>query len=122
MKRLAGRIVVGGRTNGFPAATNRRAVLNCVQSYREHMWKYSDMRHIEVWYSRIDYESSLQFVSRPFRWYIDKQSEKSRQRSSLQVFPRIVVEVDGEDQLKIHPPLHYHMASANITATLIRLV
>src|SRR2546425_2478746 len=59
IKRLAASIVLGGRTNSFPAATNRRAVLNCVQSYPEHMWKDSEMRHIDVWYSRIDYESSL---------------------------------------------------------------
>src|SRR5205085_4309126 len=76
IKRLAASIVLGGRTNGFPASTNRRAVLSCVQAYREHMWKYSEMRHIDVWYSRIDYESSLQFVRPTFRWYIDKQREK----------------------------------------------
>ncbi len=122
IKRLAASIVVAGRTNGFPAATNRRAVLNCVQSYREHMWKYSDMRHIEVWYSRIDYESSLQFVSRPFRWYIDKQREKSRQRSSLQVFPRIVVEVDGGYQIKDDPPLIAHLDDEALTERLRGLV
>jgi uncharacterized protein (DUF2252 family) len=105
IKRLAASIVVAGRTNGFPAATNRQAVLNCVQSYREHMWKYSDMRHIEVWYSRIDYESSLQFVRRMFRWYIEKQREKSRQRSSVQVFPKLVMEVDGRYHIKDDPPL-----------------
>ena len=32
IKRLSASIVLGGRTNGFPAATNRQAVLNCVQS------------------------------------------------------------------------------------------
>src|SRR2546429_8328675 len=56
VKRLAASIVLGGRTNGFPAATNRRAVFSCVQAYPEQMWKYSEMRHIDVWYSRIDYE------------------------------------------------------------------
>src|SRR6266849_2488036 len=51
IKRFAASIVAAGRTNGFPAATNRRAVLNGVQSYREHIWKFSEMRHIDVWYS-----------------------------------------------------------------------
>jgi uncharacterized protein (DUF2252 family) len=105
IKRLAASAMVAGRVNGFPAAINRRAVLNCVQSYREHMWKYSNMRNIEVWYSRIDYESSLQFVHRSFRWYIEKQREKSRLRSSLQVFPKIAVEVDGGYQIKEDPPI-----------------
>ncbi len=105
IKRLAASAMVAGRANGFPDAINRRAVLNCVQSYREHMWRYSEMRHIEVWYSRIDYESSLQFVRRTFRWYIDKQRDKSRQRSSLQVLPKIAVEVDGRYQIKEDPPI-----------------
>ena len=105
IKRLAASAMVAGRANGFPAAINRRAVLSCVQSYREHMWRYSEMRHIEVWYSRIDYESSLQFVRRTFRWYIDKQREKSRQRSSLQVLPKIAVEIDGRYQIKEDPPI-----------------
>jgi uncharacterized protein (DUF2252 family) len=105
IKRLAASAMVAGRVNGFPAATNRQAVSNCVQSYRFHMWKYSEMRHIEVWYSRIDYESSLQFVRPTFRWYIDKQREKSRQRSSLQVLPKIAIEVDGRYQIKEDPPI-----------------
>jgi uncharacterized protein (DUF2252 family) len=105
IKRLAASAMVAGRVNGFPPAINRRAVLNCVQSYREHMWQYSNMRNIEVWYSRIDYESSIQFVHRSFRWYIEKQREKSRLRSSLQVFPKIAVEIDGRYQIKEDPPI-----------------
>src|SRR6266849_3245370 len=109
VKRLAASIVVAGRTMGFPAVTNRRAVLNGVQSYREHMWKYSEMCYIDVWYSRIDYESSLQFVRPTFRSYITKQREKSRQRSSLQMFPKLTIQVDGRYRLKQDPPLIAHL-------------
>src|ERR1700692_3970345 len=42
LKRFVASIVVAGRTNGFPASTNRKAVLNSIQSYREHMCKYSE--------------------------------------------------------------------------------
>jgi uncharacterized protein (DUF2252 family) len=122
IKRLAASIVLGGRTNGFLAATNRRAVLNCVQSYREHMWKYCDMCHIDVWYSRIDYESSLQFVHPTFRWYITKQREKSRQRSSLQVFPKLTLQVDGRHTFKDDPPLIAHLADEELAHQLRGLV
>src|SRR5947209_13988855 len=47
IKRFAASIVAAGRTNNFPAAINRQAVLSGVQSYREHMWKYSEMRSID---------------------------------------------------------------------------
>ena len=122
IKRLGASIVLGGRTNGFPATTNRRAVLNCVQAYREHMWKYSEMRHIDVWYSRIDYESSLQFVRPTFRWYIDKQREKSRQRSSLQAFPKLAFEVDGQHRFKDDLPLIAHLDDEELAQQLQGLV
>ncbi|MFL5666734.1 MAG: DUF2252 domain-containing protein [Ktedonobacteraceae bacterium] len=122
IKRFAASIVVAGRTNGFPAATSRRAVLNGVQSYREHMWKYSEMCHIDVWYSRIDYENSLQFVRRTFRWYIEKQREKSRQRSSLQVFPKLTIQVDGHHHIKDDPPLITHLDDEELTQQLRGLV
>src|SRR5579864_4139690 len=122
IKRFAASIVVAGRSNGFPAATNRSAVLNGVQSYREHMWKYSEMRHIDVWYSRIDYESSLQFVRRAFRWYIEKQREKSRLRSSLQAFPKLAMQVDGQYRIKDDPPLIAHLDDEELTEQLKGLV
>jgi uncharacterized protein (DUF2252 family) len=122
IKRLAASIVLGGRVNGFPAATNAQAVLNCVQAYREHMWKYSEMRHIDVWYSRIDYENSLQFVHPTFRWYIDKQRDKSRQRSSLQVFPKLTMQIDGRHQFKDDPPLIAHLHDDELARQLRGLV
>jgi uncharacterized protein (DUF2252 family) len=122
IKRFAASIVVAGRSNGFPAATNRRAVLNGVQAYREHMWKYSEMRYIDVWYSRIDYENSLQFVRRTFRWYIEKQREKSRQRSSLQVFPKLTMQVGEQYRIKDDPPLITHLDDEELTRQLRGLV
>ena len=122
VKRLAASIVLGGRANGFSAAINRQAVLGCVQAYREHMWKYSEMRHIDVWYSRIDYENSLQFVHPTFRWYIDKQRDKSRQRSSLQVFPKLTMQIDGRHRFKDEPPLIAHLHDDELAHQLRGLV
>src|SRR6266849_8303564 len=54
VKRLAASIVVAGRQNGFSAVSNRQAALNCLRTYRERMWEFGDMRHLDVWYSCID--------------------------------------------------------------------
>jgi len=80
------------------------------------------MSHIDVWYSRIDYESSLQFVRRTFRWYIEKQAEKSRQRSSLQAFPKLTIQVDGQHRIKDDPPLIVHLDDEALTEQLKGLV
>jgi uncharacterized protein (DUF2252 family) len=122
IKRFAASIMVAGRTNGFPAATNRQAVLSGVRSYREHIGKYSEMRHIDVWYSRIDYESSLQFVRPTFRWYIEKQREKSRQRSSLQAFPKLTVQIGDQYRFKDDPPLIAHLDDKELAQQLRGLV
>ncbi|HZS75689.1 MAG TPA: DUF2252 domain-containing protein [Ktedonobacteraceae bacterium] len=122
IKRISASIIVAGRVNGFPAATNRRAVLGCVQSYREHMWQYSEMSYIDVWYSRIDYESSMQYVRRNFRWYIEKQREKSRQRSSLQAFPKLAMETGGRYHIKDDPPLIVHLHDENLADKLEGLI
>ena len=122
LKRFAASIIVAGRTNHFPAATNRQAVMNGIQSYREHMWRYSEMHYIDVWYSRIDYESSVQFVRRAFRWYIDKQRDKSRQRSRLQAFPKLTLPVDGQYRIKDDPPLIVHLDDEELNRQLKGLV
>src|SRR5216684_2175785 len=122
IKRFAASIVAACSSRQGSRSSDRRAVLNGVQSYREHIWKYSEMRHIDVWYSRIDYESSLQFVRRTFRWYIEKQREKSRQRSSLQAFPKLTMQVDGQYRLKDDPPLIAHLDDEVLTHQLRGLV
>jgi len=122
IKRFAASAVVAGRTNGFPAAINRRAVLSGVQSYREHMCTYSQMRSIDVWYSRIDYESSLQFVRRTFRWYIEKQSQKASQRTSSQAFPKLTIQIEGQHRIKDDPPLIMHLDDEVLSEQLKGLV
>ncbi len=64
VKRLAASIVIAGRNNSFSREVNRQAVLSCLASYRQRMWEYSDMRHLEVWYARIDYASPTQADAR----------------------------------------------------------
>src|SRR6266568_2604009 len=48
----------------------RLAVVGCVRSYRERIWKYGEMFHIDVWYARIDTESIHRFVRRSDRSYV----------------------------------------------------
>src|SRR5258708_24443708 len=67
VKRLAASIVVAGRTVGLTRAMNRQAVVGGVRSYREHMWEYGEMRHIDVWDARIHPGRTRRFVRRTDR-------------------------------------------------------
>ncbi len=122
VKRLAASIVVAGRTLGFTRAMNRQAVVGCVRSYRERLWKYGEMRHIDVWYDRIDPESIRRFVGRSDRSYVDKELEKARRSSSLVAFPRLIQEVDGRYRIKDDPPTITHLDDEQLAQQLGVLV
>src|SRR5207302_11479729 len=85
VKRLAASIVIAGRNNSFSRDVNRQAVLSCLASYRQRMWEYGNMRHLEVWYARIDYASSLEAVNNSFRWWINKQSKRATRRTHVEL-------------------------------------
>ena len=122
VKRLAASIVVAGRNNGFSGDMNRQAVVSCIASYRQHMWAYSEMRYIDVWYSRIDYARSLQAVRRTFRWWITKQREKASRRTHVELLPKLTQEVDGRICIKDDPPLITHLDDDQLVQKLSVLV
>jgi len=122
VKRLAASIVVAGRNNGFSGDMNRQAVVSCIGSYRQHMWEYSEMRYVDIWYSRIDYASSLQTVRRIFRWWINKQRKKASRRTHVELLPKLTQEVEGRIFIKDDPPLITHLDDDELVQKLRVLV
>jgi len=105
VKRLAASIIVAGRNNDFSREINRQAVLSSLASYRQRMCEYSEMRHLDVWYSRIDYASSLEAVSSSFQWWINKQRKRAVRRTHVELVPKLTQEVNGQILIKPEPPL-----------------
>jgi uncharacterized protein (DUF2252 family) len=122
VKRLAASIVVAGRNNAFSRDINRQAVLSCMASYRQRMWEYSQMRHLEVWYSRIDYAASLESVSSSFRWWINKQSRRATRRTHVELLPKLTQEVNGQILIKPDPPVLTRLKDDELTHMLSALV
>src|SRR5215467_172351 len=122
VKRLAASVIVAGRNNGFSDDINRLAVLSCLGSYRQHMWDYSEMCYVDVWYSRIDYASSLQAVRNTFRWWINKQRGKASRRTHLELLPKLTHEVDGRIFIKDDPPIITHLNDDELVQKLSVLV
>src|SRR5260221_13292767 len=122
VKRLAASIVVAGRTMGLTRAMNRQAVVGCVRSYRERMWEYGEMRHIDVWYARIDPASTRRFVRSSDRAYVEKALEKARRSSSLVAFTRLTQKVDGQYRIKDDPPTIVHLDNEELAQQLGALV
>ena len=122
VKRLAASIVIAGRNNGFSRDLNRQAVLSCMATYRQRMWEYGDMRHLEVWYSRIDYASSLEAVNESFRWWVDKQRARAVRRTHVELLPKLTQEVNGQISIKPDPPLLTRLKDDELTRMLSALV
>lgn len=54
VKRLAASFAVAGRDRGFDDATCRSVVQAAAREYREAMKGFAAMRHIDIWYTRLD--------------------------------------------------------------------
>jgi uncharacterized protein (DUF2252 family) len=110
VKRLAASFVLACRDNGFSEDTARDAVLSCVQSYRERMAEYSDMRVLDVWYASIDVEKLIPTIQdKETRKRMQKRLAKARARSVLEHdFPELATTAGLGPTIKENPPLIFH--------------
>lgn len=105
LKRLAASAAVvagflGGNSDDAASAARAAAL-----SYARHMWRFSRMGYLEVWYDLIDAEDILAAVppeiERPARRLI----ARARRRGHLRSLGKLSVEVDGERRIAEDPPL-----------------
>jgi len=109
VKRLGASFFIAGRCNGFREAQCSDAARICGQSYRRRMRQYSQMRILDIWYSRVDAESALQVFRQSGRKELSRELQKARSRNSLQTINKIATVVDGKFRLLDHPPILTHV-------------
>jgi len=117
LKRLAASIVLAGRV-GKVSLTEKQceeAVMACARSYREHMAEFSQMRAIEIWYSRFDADEMVKDIE-----CIEARESKKgpiAKAKGLCVIrdemPKLTVKQDGrrilkDQDLEVHHPLDKH--------------
>jgi uncharacterized protein (DUF2252 family) len=108
IKRLAASFVVAGRENGFDATDCREAAQASAASYRRRMAEFSEMRELEVWYSRVSVEevrSLLSDARKATAKKLSKSVRKARGRDSLQALSKLTRVVDGRRIIDDDPPL-----------------
>jgi uncharacterized protein (DUF2252 family) len=112
VKRLAASFVLACRDNSFSDDQAREAALACVRSYRERTAEFSEMRVLDVWYSRIDLEEVIPKVAdADARRRIEKQLVSARQRSNQEHDdPKLASIVGQEATIRDNPPLIYHLS------------
>lgn len=108
VKRLAASFVLACRDNGFSENDARDAALTCARAYRHHMFEYSQMSALDVWYASIDVENVIPKIK-------DAQTRKRFQKrlasaraSDEHHFPEIEA-TDGKPvAIKDNPPVIFH--------------
>lgn len=105
VKRLAASIVVAARQNGFTASSIKQAVLHCLRTYRERMWTFGEMGHLDVWYSSVDAERLLTQVGRANRPFLTRELERAHRHTNAKVFPQLIRKQQGQYTIKQDPPL-----------------
>jgi uncharacterized protein (DUF2252 family) len=106
VKRLAASFFIAGRFNGLDKKGSRRLTRRVVRSYRKSMAGLAKMRTMDVWYSLVEAQESIESVGdkktrRRGRRAIDKAMHKDH----LQVLDKLAEEVDGEYRIRHDTPL-----------------
>jgi hypothetical protein len=109
VKRLAASFEVAGRERGFHDATRDTAVRATVRSYREAMANFAAMRHIDLWYVRLDMTKLMARWSKEVSAKELKQFERdmasSHSKDNLRAFNKLTYLVDGQHRIISDPPL-----------------
>ncbi|MBK6764065.1 MAG: DUF2252 domain-containing protein [Micrococcales bacterium] len=109
VKRLVTSLEIAGRANGHDADQRRRVVLGATEAYRLAMTRFAQMRNLDLWYARLDFEEQFeQFRStRPAKAVkrTEKAIAKARTRDSMQALSKFTEVVDGHRRIIHQPPL-----------------
>jgi uncharacterized protein (DUF2252 family) len=109
VKRLAASMLIAARSNGFRRRDQRRAVLDCIGTYRATMAGFATMGNLEVWYARFDVESVLAKYADQFKPRAAKGAQKAlakaRTKDSMSALAKLTQLVDGELRIVDQSPL-----------------
>ena len=110
LKRLAASFVIACRDNGLSESDAKDAVLSCVESYREHMAEFAEMKVLELWYFAVEAEMLIAGAKDAgIRRGAIKNLAKARESSTSEgLFPKLVDNSGGSSVIKDQLPASFH--------------
>ncbi len=109
VKRLVASFAVAGRDRGFDAKQRHSINRTVTRAYREAITGFSEMRNLDLWYSRIDVDEIAKLAAQQTSGKQLKRFErnvaKARSKDSLRAFAKLTTIVDGEPRIASDPPL-----------------
>lgn len=110
IKRLATSFVIACRNNGLSDKIAEDTARQCIQSYREHLAKFSMMPQMELWYYMIDSATLIAGLDDPdIRKRAIKRIEKAREsKIADDVFPKLAAKEGEIIYIKDQLPTIFH--------------
>ncbi len=109
LKRLLVSAEIAGQSNSFSEVDRREIVLSGAQEYRFAITEFSQMRQLDIWYSKLDVESLLKNLKKNIKSgevraeHLD--INKAMNRTSLQALRKFTEIVNGQRRFVSAPPL-----------------
>ncbi len=117
VKRLAASLVIAANSVAMPGRAGEKAAFEFARSYQLEMAKHAKERLIDVWYSRLDYQTAVDAVTKKEeRDRHSKSLKKELIKSSPEVLHQKLTEKKGGSwRFKEMPPLLYHWQDIETT-------
>src|SRR5258708_11947259 len=106
VKRFATSVVLAGRQAGYSAGESSFALQTSLQTYVNETRHHARVPVLESWYDHLDADDIEARVGGQDRAYVERQVERARVHTSLDLFPKMtVVTIEGASQIAERPPL-----------------
>ncbi len=105
LKRLATSFEIAGRENSFEVADRRATVIEVTRSYAMRMHEYAQVRHLDVWYARVDAEAALALFRGQPQLSARRTLETARLHDNLHAEQRLTQLTPDGRRIKEAPPI-----------------
>jgi uncharacterized protein (DUF2252 family) len=109
VKRLATSLEVAARSRDLDAPSRTRMVATLVRTYRETIKEFVGMRHLDIWYSRLDVPGIVARWASPAGAdavvEFQRTAAKAQTKDRLKAAAKLTREVHGEMRFVSDPPL-----------------
>jgi uncharacterized protein (DUF2252 family) len=107
LKRLVASVAVAGRDRGFSPAQCQAIVVAAAREYREAMARFAAMRHVDIWYTRLDVGQIDKQMgpSLAAKQTARLKADITRTKDSMRALTKLCASVDGELRIVSRPPI-----------------
>lgn len=119
VKRLATSFVLAARHNGLRNSAAKVMAFDFAQSYRRHMFDFSQLNLLDLWYMKFDMQSIFaRSRGTEMRQMLRNVMAQAERENNQKILYKITRKVSGNVEITDQPPLIYHSPDVKDKATM----